>query len=70
MTSSLVLDLDANHLAPTVHSVRGIDSVEHEERAVSLVFYNLRKFVFVGGAAKARALLRLFAFWLTHGITF
>lgn len=64
------LDLDAYDLAPAVHPVGGVDSVEHEERAVSLVFCDLRKFVFVGRTAEARALLRLFAFRLTHCFAF
>ncbi len=64
------LDLDAYDLASAVHPVGRVDPVEHEERAVSLVFCDLRKFVFVGRAAEARALLRLFAFRLTHCFAF
>ena len=40
--------------------------MEHKERAVCRVFCDLREFIFVRGATKARALLGLFAFWLTH----
>jgi hypothetical protein len=60
-------DFDINNLPTAIESVGWIDAVWTKERAVSWIDSELRCAELIGSAAFAGALLRLFAFWLTHG---
>ena len=63
-----VLDFDVEHLASAIHSIRWVDAVWTVECAVLSIFSELRKRKLNGTTALAAALLRLFAFWLSHGM--
>ena len=68
--SAKLLDLNGNDLPAAISSVGGIYPVRHEKCSVRRILGDLRKLVIVCGAAQARALFRLFAFWLSHFLTF
>ena len=60
------LDLYVEYLTPAVHAVGRVDSVGAEASAVLRIGGKLRECEGDRTATFAAALLRLFAFWLTH----
>ena len=65
--SGFALYLYINNLTSTVHSVGGIDPMGTELGSISGVGRQLRRFKLIGSTPLARALFRLFTFWLAHG---
>lgn len=69
MTKQSRLDFDIEHLAATVHAVSRIYAMGAEKSAVLCVFRELWQCESSRTTAFAAALLRLFAFWLSHGVS-